>query len=206
MNVYTAMMPRALWSVSRTTQHISCLIRGFAAAPSASCDVFDGALKSVQRDRASSMVNGMDAVADHRDPLADEVAARLVERLEDCTRPFPRALILGGSTLQVLRRLAGGVGGVETAVVVDTSPGMLAKVANEMSNGMGKRPSGMPHVEKLVLADPLEHEALPVDPSSFDVCISSLALHWVNDVPVSEFVSYPVYWITTTLSKEELDG
>jgi len=185
--VYTAMMPRALCSVSRMTEPISCLIRGFAAAPSASCDVFDGALKSAQRDRASMVSEVDDTGNDHKDPLADEVAARLVERLEDCTRPFPRALILGGSTLQVLRRLVGGVGGVETAVVVDTSPGMLARVTNEMANGMGQRLSGMPHVEKLVLADPLEHEALPVDPNSFDVCISSLALHWVNDVPVSLF-------------------
>lgn len=175
---------RALRSVARTT--FPCPNNAFATASSAAVDVFDGALKAVQRDRAS-LVQSFDEDAD-RDPLADEVAARVVERLEDCTRPFPRALILGGSAVQILRQLSGGVGGVETAVVVDTSPGMLAKVGEVDQSARTLRT--LPRVEKLVLADPLEHDALPVDPGSFDVCISSLALHWVNDVPVSGVVCF----------------
>ena len=48
-------------------------------------------------------------------PGQDEVAERLVERLEDCTRKFPSALVLGGAGAQVrqlclLRRMQGALG------------------------------------------------------------------------------------------------
>ena len=55
-----------------------------------------------------------------------EVASRLVDRLDDCARTFPRALLLGGAAGAVLQRLAGRRAGVASATVVDASAAQLA--------------------------------------------------------------------------------
>ncbi len=140
-------------------------------------------LKAAQRDRAAQYPYSSD-------PLADEVASRLLDRLEDCTRSFPRALILGGAGLQVLHALSSGRGGVESATLVDTSPGMLRRAEKEWNdlalknNGGGGGNGTVTPKAEFVLADPVK-EMLPVDPGTYDVVISCLGLHWVNDVPVS---------------------
>lgn len=153
--------------------------------------LFYRVLKAAQRDRAAQYPYSSD-------PLTDEVASRLVDRLEDCTRSFPRALVLGGAGLQVLHALRGGRGGVESATLVDTSQGMLHRAQREWNSSPSEnlnsgvadndRNSVCPKAE-FVLADPTK-EVLPVDPGSFDVVISCLGLHWVNDVPVSTSKSY----------------
>lgn len=99
--------------------------------------------------------------ADH-DFLAREVGERLVDRLDDVRRPFPRVLELG-SRRGLLRRLAEGRAGGDVWVESDLSPAMLA-------SGASLR----------VVAD---EEALPFRGASFDLAISALCLHWVNDVP-----------------------
>lgn len=143
-------------------------------------------LKAAQRDRAAHYPYS-------QDPLTDEVASRLVDRLEDCTRSFPKALILGGAGLQVIHALRGGRGGVESATLVDTSQGMLhraqrqwnSRPSENLDSGIADKIFDAPKAE-FVLADPTK-EMLPVDPASFDVVISCLGLHWVNDVPVSTY-------------------
>eukprot|EP00887_Chlorella_sp_A99_P004594 scaffold4.g4594.t1 len=77
-------------------------------------EVFDGPLKARHRDRAAREPVGTD-------PLLDEVAERLLDRLEDCTRSFPRAVVLGGAGAQVLERLGGGRAGIESVAYLDTS-------------------------------------------------------------------------------------
>lgn len=128
-------------------------------------------LKAAHRDRAA-------LYPAEPDPLADEVASRLVDRLEDCTASFPKALVLGGAGLQVLRELRNGRGGVESATLVDTSAGMLRRAEKAWKEESLSLPT------EFLLADP-HKELLPVDPGMFDVVISCLGLHWVNDVPVS---------------------
>lgn len=108
--------------------------------------------------------------------------------MEDCTRSFERALVLGGAGLQVLRQLTQCTSGVQSAMLVDTSPGMLERASQEWKQGryhtgLNNRSGRLKDVE-FVRADP-SNELLPVDPESFDVVISCLSLHWVNDVPVS---------------------
>lgn len=87
------------------------------------------------------------------------MADRLLDRLEDCTRSFPDALVLGGAGAQVLRRLGGGRAGVERATLVDTSPAMLRRAREQLGAG------GV--ATQYVRADP-GSELLPVDPGSFD--------------------------------------
>ena len=117
--------------------------------------VFDRRLVRMRRDRAAAgLANG--------DFLLREVGERLVDRLDDVKRRFPLALDLGCHTGAVGRSL-GGRGGIETLVHADLSPAM-ARLAPEPR----------------LAAD---EEALPFTDGAFDLVISNLSLHWVNDLP-----------------------
>jgi SAM-dependent methyltransferase len=121
-------------------------------------NVFDRRLLRRRRDRATT------GLAEHGFLFA-EVAERLAERLDDVTREFPLALDLGCHG-GALARALGGRGGVETLVQCDLSPAMARAAAAP------GRPS--------LAAD---EEALPFEAGSFDLVMSVLSLHWVNDLP-----------------------
>jgi NADH dehydrogenase [ubiquinone] 1 alpha subcomplex assembly factor 5 len=117
--------------------------------------VFDRRVLRLHRDRA--------AAGDGRhDVLAREVAERIVDRLDDVRRTFPLALDLGCRRGD-LARLLEGRGKTGRVVSCDLSFGMVraASVAG-------------------VVAD---EEALPFVAHSFDLVLSGLCLHWVNDLP-----------------------
>ncbi|MCR6632956.1 MAG: methyltransferase domain-containing protein [Magnetospirillum sp.] len=120
--------------------------------------IFDRSLLRKRRDRAA---HGFST----HDFLVREVAERLADRLNDVTRQFPLALDLGCHTGEMADTLAGR-GGIETLVQCDLSPRMAARAA---ANG---RPT--------LAAD---EEWLPFAEHSFDLVISCLSLHWVNDLP-----------------------
>ena len=121
-------------------------------------DVFDRALLRRRRDRAAAGLRAHDF-------LFAEAAERLADRLDDVTRKFPRALDLGCHD-GTLSRVLAGRGGIETLVQCDLSPAMARAAA---SNGA-----------PTLVAD---EEALPFAPESFDLIVSVLGLHWVNDLP-----------------------
>lgn len=94
--------------------------------------------------------------------LYDEIADRLVERLDDIQRQFPRVLVLGALS----DRLCGPVAaraGVEHVVVSDGAEALV------------RYRTGMP-----VVAD---EEAIPFAAASFDLVLGGLTLHAVNDLP-----------------------
>jgi SAM-dependent methyltransferase len=115
-------------------------------------NVFDRRAVRHHRDRAARTV---DAVAG----VLKESAERLLDRLDDTTRRFTRALDVGGRgiTAPMLRAR-----GIET-VACDISPAMAVR-------------SGTPAVAA-------DEEWLPFAPASFDLVVASLSLHWVNDLP-----------------------
>lgn len=115
--------------------------------------IFDRALVRLRRDRAAGTV---DRVA----PILAEAADRLLDRLDDTTHRFTRALDLGGRG-HVAGRLAAR--GIPFVVSADLSPRMAA------------RAGGLP-----VAAD---EEWLPFAEGAFDLVVASLSLHWVNDLP-----------------------
>lgn len=117
--------------------------------------VFDRRLVRRHRQRAA-------AVSGTHDFLLKEVAGRLVERLDDIRRRFPVALDLGCRDGLLARALAGR-GGIETLVQADGA------------EAFARRCPGL----RLVC----DEEALPFGPASFDLVLSYLALHWVNDLP-----------------------
>ncbi|TCS65088.1 methyltransferase domain-containing protein [Varunaivibrio sulfuroxidans] len=106
------------------------------------------------------------------DFLFREVAERLTERLDDVRRSFPHALDLGCHDGTVAR-LLGARGDIATLVQSDLSPAMTAR-AKDMTDG----PAGRTH--HTLAAD---EEALPFRDHAFDLVLSNLSLHWVNDLP-----------------------
>lgn len=122
---------------------------------SESIQVFNRRLLRARRERAAGKLG------DHGF-LFEEVAERLLDRLDDVRRAFPQALDLGCHDGTIARALAGR-GGIETLIRADLSPAMAARAGG------------------LSLA--ADEEALPFGPGVFDLVLSNLSLHWVNDLP-----------------------
>ncbi|WP_374472824.1 methyltransferase domain-containing protein [Phenylobacterium sp.] len=119
--------------------------------------IFDRTLHRKRLDRAARDY----AQADF---LKRRAALDVVERLEAIMRDFPLAVDLaarGGAFREALAE-SEAAGRVEILVEADLSPRMLA------------RPGG-PRVV-------LDEERLPFAPESLDLVVSSLGLHWTNDV------------------------
>lgn len=85
--------------------------------------------------------------------LHARVAADLADRLESIPRPFPRVLALGG----------GGLFSEE----VSRRPELAARIGAIIETDL----------------DVTDPEHLPFAASAFDLIVSPLALHWVNDLP-----------------------
>jgi NADH dehydrogenase [ubiquinone] 1 alpha subcomplex assembly factor 5 len=119
--------------------------------------VFD--LQALRRHRARA---ARDAGA--AEFLALESGERLLDRLDDVARRFPRALDLG-SRHGILARALKGRGGIEMLVHADRSHGFLSR---------------LPEPRRAVVA---EAEALPFARAAFDLVLSNLDLHWANDLP-----------------------
>jgi SAM-dependent methyltransferase len=117
--------------------------------------VFDRATVRRHRDRAAADFGRFSF-------LHEEIADRLVDRLDDTLRDYPLALDLGCHDGALARRLPGRKG-IETVISADLSPAMAA---------LAPAPA--------LAAD---EEALPIAPGSVDLVVSNLSLHWVNDLP-----------------------
>jgi NADH dehydrogenase [ubiquinone] 1 alpha subcomplex assembly factor 5 len=112
--------------------------------------IFDSRAVRLHRDRAAGRVERVR-------PILAEVADRLLDRLDDTTRRFTRALDVGGRG-QVAPRLRAR--GIET-------------VSCELSPAMAR-------LDGAVVGDP---EWLPFAPASFDLVVANLSLHFCNDLP-----------------------
>lgn len=122
-------------------------------------NVFDRNLVKEHRNRAAK-------TWEEYDFLHNEVALRLCDRLDDVIRDFPLALDMGchgGNVGQVLE----GYPKVKKLVQFDLAEGM-ARLADRQVDAT------------TLVAD---EEFLPFAPESFDLIVSNLSLHWVNDLP-----------------------
>jgi len=117
--------------------------------------VFDRATLRRRRERAARRWD------DHAF-LKREIATRLVERLDDVRRGFGLALDLGCHGDEIARAL-GDRATVQTLVRADLAFG-FARAARGPT----------------VVAD---EEALPFAPRAFELVLSAMDLHWVNDLP-----------------------
>ena len=94
--------------------------------------------------------------------LKREIAERLVERLDDIKRVFPLALDLGCH-------------GDEVGTALASRAGVQHLIRSDLSLGFARRAAG-----PALVAD---EEALPFTPGCFDLVLSAMDLHWVNDLP-----------------------
>lgn len=116
-------------------------------------EVFDRRLVRIRRDRAAATVA---QVA----PLLEAAADRLLDRLEDTTRVFTRALEIGGrGVVAPLLRARG----IPFVVSMDLSARMAAGTGGNAVAG--------------------DEEVLPFAAECFDLIVANLSLHWVNDLP-----------------------
>ena len=117
--------------------------------------VFDRAVLRQRRERAARDW-------DHQAFLKREIAARLVDRLDDIRRTFPCALDLGSHGDEI-----------STALGERRTVEWLARA--DLGQGFARLARG-----PAVVAD---EEFLPFAPQSFDLVVSAMDLHWVNDLP-----------------------
>ncbi|QPC75310.1 hypothetical protein HYE68_006062 [Fusarium pseudograminearum] len=145
--------------------------------------VFNRRTKWLQKERA-----GMNAEESREtDYLKDEVAIRLSERLLDIKRHFPRVLDLGANSCNIARALvrenpdpdsnapqtAPLSTRIDELVAADSSYSLLHRDADHEFNKKL-------NITRKVVDD---EETIPFGPASFDLVLSSLSLHWINDLP-----------------------
>jgi NADH dehydrogenase [ubiquinone] 1 alpha subcomplex assembly factor 5 len=152
-----------------------------------STHAFDRALKTLQRDGAARAQQAWkeDEEPVEYDYFRQEIGRRLVDRLDDIKREdgFPLALEVGAGP-GILHRIIcsddafggeGGIGGVRKLVQLDSSTEMLHRDEDIPVEGLDRcgtyRMAGD------------EEATMPFPDGTFDLVISSVALHWVNELP-----------------------
>lgn len=133
---------------------------------------FNRGVKQLQRSRAAARAD----VA-RVDALRDEIARRVVERLRDiksASHTFPVALDYGANTGNVVKALSDGVGGIRTLYMLESNRDMLYR--DEVAWSQRRDVSVIPlHGD--------EEAPLPLPDDSVDLVLSSMSMHWVNDLP-----------------------
>jgi len=166
--------------------HIARAVVG-SACRSLSNIVFNRDLKRRHREAALKLDGG-----NYYDYLRQESAANLVDRLEDITRTFPKALELGSyrgelskhiTCRESVREGGGGVGGIKKLIQCD----FVAEELNGFEVVDGQvvvEEQGVPGLVTLSKKSFDEENGLPFEDGSFDLVMSSLSMHWVNDLPM----------------------
>lgn len=121
--------------------------------------MFDRGRLRKRRDRAAARFSDVDF-------LKRRACEDLAERLADMPRRFPLALDLGCHTGEAGQTLIAG-GHVDHVIACDLS----ARMARLAGTRQG------------ITALSADEEKLPFAPESFDLVVSVLSLHWVNDLP-----------------------
>ena len=119
------------------------------------------------------------------DYIQDEIAVRLVDRLDDIRREegFPLALDIGSGAGHLHKAICaddailgqGGIGGVRKLVQLDSASDLLQRDASVPLEGQDRCDTYRLPAN--------EEDKLPFPDGTFDLVISSAALHWVNDLP-----------------------
>ena len=171
----------------------------FQASGGAVFNVFNSRAKWLQKERAAADPE----LSRQADYLKDEVAMRVCERLlvgppigkpepktnspQDVKRHFPRVLDLGANSCNIARALTRENPDPDPSTPI--SPPLASKIseliAADSSASLLYRDAELPFNNNLNLTRQVipSEESLPFEPASFDMVLSSLALHWINDLP-----------------------
>ncbi|ALC41936.1 CG8067 [Drosophila busckii] len=125
-------------------------------------NIFDRNAKRLQKERAA-----LSADVALFDYLKEEVGYRLADRVFDIKREFKSAADIGCNRGYISRHILAEC--VEHLTLTDTSATMLEQA------------QGTPGLKMRKLVQ--DEEELEFEDNSLDLVISSLSLHWVNDLP-----------------------
>ena len=125
-------------------------------------NIFNRKAKRLHKNRAALLPN-----TDDYDYLKDEAARRIVDRLSDVSRHFPLVLDLGCGKGHISKVL--------------TKEHVTSLVQCDLSEEMLNRSFTHPDIPTKKLT--VDEEFLPFAENTFDAVLSSLSLHWVNDLP-----------------------
>ncbi|CAD7012052.1 arginine-hydroxylase NDUFAF5, mitochondrial isoform X1 [Ceratitis capitata] len=125
-------------------------------------NIFDRNAKRLQKERAARSPD-----VELYDYLKEEVGFRLADRIIDIKREFANAADIGCSRGFLSKHIMAE--SVQHLTLCDTSPTMLAQA------------QGTPGLKMTKLE--VDEEKLDFAENSLDLVISSLSLHWVNDLP-----------------------
>ncbi|KAI9717794.1 MAG: hypothetical protein M1812_004523 [Candelaria pacifica] len=145
--------------------------------------VFNRNTKYLQKERAASNTEASRKV----DYLKDEVAIRLCERLLDIKRHFPSVLDLGANACNIARALT--LPNPDPSPSTPTSPPLSTHLthltAADSSPTLLNRDASLAFNSSLNLTRTIlsDEEYLPFEKESFDAVLSSLSLHWINNLP-----------------------
>ncbi|EQL01917.1 Methyltransferase type 12 [Ophiocordyceps sinensis CO18] len=145
--------------------------------------VFNRRTKWLHKERAASRPEE----SRQADYLRDEVAIRLSERLLDVNRHFSRVLDLGAHSCNIARALVRDNPDPDPSK--PESPPLSLRiselVAAESSETLLYRDAGHDFNSKLNITRRVleDEETIPYEAQSFDMVMSSLSLHWINDLP-----------------------
>ncbi len=115
-------------------------------------EIFDARAIRAHRHRAAKL---LPRIA----PVLEDLAARVLDRLQDTTAKFTTALDFGGRGAIAPALLARG----------------MAVISADFSPALAARAGGLPVA--------VDGEALPFAAQKFDLIIAHCSLHWINDLP-----------------------
>ncbi|XP_017877240.1 arginine-hydroxylase NDUFAF5, mitochondrial [Ceratina calcarata] len=146
----------------RCIRNINHSAINFALPPDSVMYIFDRNAKMLQRERAAQ-------AADVKlyDYIKDEVGYRLADRVFDIKRDFKKVLDLGCGRGHVSKHILPET--VGELILTDVSSAFVQQA--ETTEGL--------KVSRTVM----DEEDFSFEPNSLDLVISSLSLHWVNDLP-----------------------
>ncbi|EFE40973.1 hypothetical protein TRV_04300 [Trichophyton verrucosum HKI 0517] len=149
-------------------------------------EVFNRRTKLLQKDRAAKNVDTSRQV----DYLKDEVAMRLSDRLLDIKRHFPNVLDLGANSCNIARALtstpiSNGEGDASTGTGETVADRISKITCIEESRSLLYRDESLPFNSQISITREVipSIENLPYEPNTFDAVLSSLSMHWINDLP-----------------------
>ncbi|XP_017759748.1 PREDICTED: NADH dehydrogenase [ubiquinone] 1 alpha subcomplex assembly factor 5 [Eufriesea mexicana] len=146
----------------RCIRNINSSVTNFALPTSNVMYIFDRHTKLLQKERAAQ-------AADVKlyDYIKDEVGYRLADRILDIKRNFKKALDLGCGRGYVSKHILAEH--VEELILIDMSTSFIHQA--EVNEGI--------KVSRIIM----DEENFSLEPNSLDLVISSLSLHWINDLP-----------------------
>ncbi|KAL7271970.1 hypothetical protein RUND412_005246 [Rhizina undulata] len=170
-------IPRSLLRLTPLHRSLATASTTSVPPPNPEYQVFNRTTKRLQRDRAGTNPEASRAV----DYLKEEVAERLAERLLFINRPLPIVLDLGASACHIAKAIAKPRD--ETTPLTEKIPHLISAdhSRTQLFRDVDLSFNAALQKHERILID--EEAPLPFPKDHFSAVLSSLSLHWINDLP-----------------------